>query len=185
MVNGTDYQLPASMKGEGHYERILTAIQGQYDAILSHHCKVLVVRIDLHMRYYTPKSQLLSEFFPKLKKKLKKRLQQNRVGYIWCREQATASAQHYHIALMLDGNKNQKPHSIIALVEEIWQGWQQPKPYTPKNCYYLIKRDDEKAYFEAFDRMTYLAKVATKGNRAPSANDFNYSRLKPKQPDNC
>ncbi len=181
MINGIEHQLPASMKTMGRYEPILDTSIGQFDAMLSHHCKVMVVRLDLHMICFTKDNIVMSQFMQKLKKKLKNKFNQSRVGYIWCREHAEAKAQHYHLALMLDGNKNQKPHSIIKLAEEIWVGWDHPKPYTPKNCYYIVKRGDQAAYLDALDRMSYLAKVATKGNRPPSTNDYGSSRIKPKQ----
>lgn len=180
MIHGNKHQLPASKDGKGHYVPILNAIQGQFDAMLSHHCKVLVVRVDLHTKYYVQDNRLLSDFVDQLKRSFKTHLGQHRLGYIWCREQGEIGGLHYHLALLLDGNKNQTSYKIIEIIEEIWYRWEQKHCYTPKNCYYVMKRGDSESYIDAFMRVSYLAKVATKEERPPTTNDYSSSRIKPK-----
>ncbi|WP_415887690.1 inovirus-type Gp2 protein [Neptuniibacter sp. QD37_6] len=180
MINGVEYHLPDSKAGKGHYAGALDTIQGQFDAMLSYHCKMLVVRVDLKMKYFTESNKMLSDFWDALKRPFASRLNQNRFGYIWCREMGESGGHHYHVVLLLDGNKHQTSYKIIEIVEEIWMRWGQPKPYTPKNCYYMVQRGDTEAYLDAFNRASYLAKVATKEGLPPRKNKYNGSRLKPK-----
>lgn len=180
MINGVEYYLPHSKAGKGHFDRALKTIQGQFDAMLSYHCKVLVVRVDLRMKYFTESNKMLSDFWDELKRTLDSRLGQKRLGYVWCREKGEMGGHHYHVALLLDGNKHQTSHKIIDIVEEIWERWGQPKPRTPDNPYYMVYRHDTESYLDAFNRVTYLAKVATKENLPQRKNKFSASRLKPK-----
>lgn len=178
MIHGVEYYLPNSKAGKGHFDRVLKATQGQFDAMLSYHCKMLVVRVDLRMKYFTESNELLSDFWDELKRTLASRLNQKRLGYIWCREKGESGGHHYHVALLLDGNKHQASHQIIPIVEEIWGRWGQPKPRTPKNCYYMVLRDDTESYLDAYNRVSYIAKVATKEDLPPLKNKFSASRLK-------
>ncbi len=103
-----------------------------------------------------------------------------RLGFIWCREQEHSHAQHYHCVFILDGNKTRHPHRHIEQIEGLWEERQLGSVYTPKNCYIVLKRGDDEAYQRLFDRLSYLAKVATKNLRAPATNDYSTSRIKPK-----
>ena len=40
--------------------------------------------------------------------------------YVAVREQSTEKHQHYHVALMLDGQKTQNIHNHIATAERLW-----------------------------------------------------------------
>ena len=68
-INGQAFTLPYSKGGKGHYYEILQKIVDQTDAMLSHHCKVLIFRIDLHLYDDTANSEQLSRFFRRLKKR--------------------------------------------------------------------------------------------------------------------
>ena len=177
-MNGRCLRLPQSKGGEGHYREILQATVTQLDALQARHSRLLVVVLGLSVWEYTPDNTLLSRFIRKLRKRLKTRFGQEQLGYIWCREQDKSDKQHYHLALILNGNKNRHPKRIIELVEEIWDGWNQPRPHTPKNCYYLLQRGDEWQFQKVFDRLSYLAKVATKGQRPKATNDYGSSRFR-------
>lgn len=179
-LGGQVFNLPAAKAGKGRYVEILTALKNQLDAMLSYHCKVLVLRFDLHLNEATTDNALISRFMRKLRKRISVKFGINRFGFVWVREQACAKTQHYHLALYLNGNQLRHPHNMLLLIEDIWQRWGQPKPHTPQNCYYLLTRVDKQAYEAAFARLSYLAKVDTKGSRADATNDYSASRLKPK-----
>lgn len=149
--------------------------------MLSHHSKVLALRIDLHMDKPTVDNKPVSMLIRKLRKKMNA-IGHKRMGVAWCREQATSEAQHYHLALFLNGNVTQHPFHIITLIEQLWMAAGHPKPFTPKNCYAEIKRGDREAFQEWFFRLTYLAKIHSKGKRLKTVNDYSLSRLKPKVP---
>ena len=177
-INGHSLQLPRSKAGEGHYWEILRAIVTQLDSMQARHSRLLVVVLGLSVWEYTPDNALLSRFFRKLRKRVRSKFGQGQLGYIWCREQDASDKQHYHLTLILNGNKNRHPKRIIELVEEIWGGWNQPKLHTPKHCYYLLKRGDERQLQNVFNRLSYIAKVATKGARPKTTNDYGSSRFK-------
>lgn len=163
-----------------YYREILERLHKEIMAMLSHHSKLLAFRIDLHLHDYSADSLLMSKMIKKLKKKLRVKYKVQNIGHIWAREQNEAHQQHYHLALWLDGNKVRHPANIIKIIEQIWQGWDQPQPYTPKDCYYLIERQNKVILKSFYKRASYLAKAKDKGKRAKTANDFSCSRVKPK-----
>lgn len=175
-----NFELPKSKASKGHYFEVLLSIHRQLQVMLSYHCKVLVVRFDLHLHDFTGCNSPVSKFFRKLHKRLGVSFKQLRFGFVWCREHSEAAAQHYHCAIMLNGNKTQHPHSVLQLIELVWVGWGHPKPFTPKSCFYRVGRGDEEVYRRAFKRLSYLAKVDTKGKRPATTADYGSSRLKPK-----
>lgn len=164
----------------GCFKEILCSIKSQLDAMLSHHSRILVLRMDLHVHDYTAVNSQMSKFLRKLKKKLKAKYQLTRVGHIWVREIETAKQQHYHLAIMVDAHKVNHPKKIISLIEEIWTGWGLPKPFTPSNCYKVFHRNDASSYRELFYRLSYLAKQRGKGYKSKSANDYSASRIRMK-----
>lgn len=180
LSNNFAFKLPLSKGGKGHYLEILEKIKDQIDAMLSHHSKVLVVIVGLHLHEWTPDNEVMSTFLRRLKTLLKaKKVGLKRVGHTWCREQDASDCQHYHFALIVDGNKFCRSHNLVKLIERTWEHWGCfPKPYTPKNCYYRISRGCEGSYRRAFTRLSYFAKVATKGQRPESTNDYSTSRIR-------
>lgn len=165
----------------GCYEVILRRTHEQFQAMLSHHCKVFVFMVMFHSNDYSPINRLFSNFMRKFKKKITVKLGLKRVGYVWVRERGERDAQHYHLALFLDGNKVQIPHNVFNLCSEIWEGWNQPRPSFPQGrSFYMLRRGDDSNYREAFRHLSYLAKVWTKSGRAPAANDYYSSQIKPR-----
>jgi len=180
IVGNHTLTLPYSKKGLGHYLPLLEKTVEQLDAMLSYHCQVMVLRMDLRLHVGTSDNKPMSDFIRRLRKRMSAK-GYKRVGYIWCREQQSSAAQHYHLAVIVDANKSRHPHHLIKLIEYLWETWGHVKPYTPKNCYGVIKRGDDIAYGKQFSRLSYLAKVATKDNREKVTNDYSTSRIKPKE----
>lgn len=174
--------LPINAKRKlGCYEPILLATKQQFDAMLSHHVKVLFIRMDIRVPEYTETNQPMVQFMRRLIKRLKKSYKLSRVAYLWVREQNNAEVQHYHLWLMLDGGRVQYPSKVIKVMENIADTWGWPKPFTPKNCFRCFHRENFDQYKIAFQRASYLAKENSKGNRPPSTNDYSASRIKPRQ----
>jgi len=177
VINSKRLVLPCSKQGKGHYLPILEAIVGQMDAMLSHHGKVLIFRQDLHLHAATRDNAVMSGFIHLLRARLDRR-GFKRVGFVWCREQDRADAQHYHCAFIVNANVSRHPHRLIELIEELWELYERGTAYTPKRCYEVVRRGDQAAYERQFKRLSYLAKVATKGQRAKGVNDYSASRVK-------
>lgn len=182
------YEVPVNT-GDGKYSsylEILNRIDEQLAAMLSYHNKLIVVRIDLHLHEYEPHNKTMSEFVRVFMKRLKRIYKLKRVGFIWVRERERAKKQHYHFAVILDGNKCKHSKRIIELAREIWQGRDFGSvPHIPKP-YHLIVRGNAQSYQTTFYRLSYLAKERGKGigkngkARASTANDYSTSRIKPK-----
>lgn len=176
-INSKNLTLKTSKQGKGHYLPILEKTVEQLDAMLSYHCKILVVRLDLHVFIASIDNELISEFIRRFRS-WANRQGHKRVGYIWCREQDKSQVQHYHCAFFLDANRNRHSHYIIQAVERLWGYWESGTVYTPNGCYYVVKRDDMAAYQQVFNRLSYLAKVDTKQKFQNTTNDYSTSRLK-------
>lgn len=177
VINNKTLSLWHRKNAKGHYLPILEKSVDQMDAMLSHHCKIMVFRLDLRMPEYTETNQTVSGFIKRYRKGLKS-MGFKRLGYIWCREQASSDKQHYHVAFMVDANRYQQPHHLIELAEYYWECWTGGSVFIPKSPSRVIRRGDQAAYNECFNRLSYLAKVSTKDKRPEATNDYSASRLK-------
>jgi hypothetical protein len=177
---GVSFSLPISKSNKGYYLDIIQAIGSQLESMLSHYSRVLTVRFDLHLYDPTVTNQCISRFFRKCRKRLKCEYGLVRMGFAWCREQNKGTAQHYHCVLILDGHKVNYPNKVLTIVDSIWEGWGHVKPYTPRNCYYFVLRGDVITRANVMVRLSYLAKVYSKGLRLSSVNDYSTSRIKSK-----
>ena len=88
----------------GSYTPALLAIHNQLSSILSHHCKVLVIRFDLRMQEANYFSKQLSDFFRAFIRKVKNFHKLKRLAYGWGRELKTAKAPHFQCFIAVDGN---------------------------------------------------------------------------------
>ena len=176
-------ELPISKANKGFYLQILTKIDDQLSAMLSHHCKVLVFRLDLRLHGQGNDNQVMTTFIKPYRKRLQKGLGLSRVGYVWCREQVKAKQHHYHLVVVVDGNKHQRAGKLISLAKDYWDDLDIGSIGIPENCYSVIRRGNSEAYQLAFERICYLAKVHSKSpnQRNASANDYEGSRIKHKE----
>ena len=173
-------QVNASKK-RGCYLEILQKIHEQLCNMLSHHNRVLIVIMVFHQHEYTPDNKLFSRFIRKLRKRFCEKYQAKRLGFIWVREKDVREAQHYHLAVFLDGSKVQTSHSLFEMCANIWEGWNQPRPvFCPERCYYQLKRIGIHAFKDAFYHLSYFAKTHTKGDRPSATNDYSTSRIQKK-----
>lgn len=174
-LNGRDLPINTSKGNQRCYEEILERTHSQLEAMLSHHSKVMVLRLDLSCERYTTDNKLVSKLIKKLRRYLLKQYNMKRFGYVWVREQEKAKSQHYHIALMVDANKIQYPSKIIKWLEARWQYY--GRPWTPKKCFYVVGRNDNTSLAEVFERLSYLAKERGKGYVAARTNNYSASRM--------
>jgi hypothetical protein len=166
-------------KHSGYYPPMLKRMLMQLAVMLSHYARVHVLRFDLHQPSYTPTNARITQFNRRLFKRLKTQYGLKRVGFCWVREQERAKAQHYHYVLMLDGRAVQYPHKVLALVSHIWAELS-GSFYTPKHCYYNLKRGDIAQLRRVVYRISYLTKGRGKGYRPAQTKDYSCSRLKGK-----
>jgi hypothetical protein len=175
-LNGEELSINASDK-YGVYKEIIIGFVSQLDIALSIHKRLLVHRIDLHTTYYTPNNKIISRFMNRIKQWLKRNYGLDNIGYIWVREKERAKHQHYHLALLLNGDKIRHPKRLNETLKEKWL----PYGHIPviKSPYYFIDKHNHKEMRgKVIYRVSYLAKVRGKGYRDGQANDYQTSRLK-------
>jgi len=163
----------------GCYIEVMEAAQRQLEAMQSHHRDVFVVYFLIQCPSYTSANAPISRFMKSLGKRIltsagrrtKKRYQFRRYGYLWVREKETAAAQHYHVALMLDGKQIQ---NSIYLLQEYLQPAAESAEVTVSVCEGLdrVVRGDEDSYGACLKRVSYSAKERGKGARKAKAKDF-------------
>ena len=175
---GVELDINVTMRN-GCYVSILKSLKGQMDAMQSHYSRVLIIRLDLHVSEYSGDNKKLSRMMGRLTEWLREKYGTTRIGYIWVRENERAKSQHYHLAIMVDGHVIRYPIKVIEWIERWWQLRNEPKPFTPKNCYTMIKRGEPETYQKAFKRISYLAKSRGKGYKNDTANNYSVSRIKP------
>jgi len=188
MIRGREFPLPASMKSQGHYFPILEKTVEQLDAMLSHHCKVMVLRLDLHLHDASDDNKVMSDFIKRLKQHLTRRASKGchkraslkRLGYVWCREQNKSNKAHYHSAFFVDASKYQKGHTIAQEAIRLWQERDVGLIHIPNQSYRIVRRGDESAYRKSFKRVSYLGKVYSKQLKDKTVNTYSTSRIKAK-----
>ncbi|BBB24284.1 conserved hypothetical protein [Isorropodon fossajaponicum endosymbiont JTNG4] len=172
---------------QGAYVEILNSMFEQFDTALNIHKRILVHRFDLHPAYNTPTNEIIhpayntptneiihpayntptneiiSKFMDNLKKWIGRHYGIKHIGYGWAREQERAKNQHYHLVLLLDGDKIQHPKKLNVQIIEKWT----PYGHCPVvlNPYYFVDKNNQAKRLEALYRASYLAKVRGKGHR--------------------
>jgi hypothetical protein len=163
----------------GWYPKIAFKFAEQLEVMLTYSPCVMVVRVDLRMNNYTEKNKVMTTFFRRFGKRLKRRYAALNLGHVWIREQAIDnSKQHYHLTIMVDKNLIHYSRTITDAVIEVWKGITGGQAHIPDNCYYVVKRGCWQSFADAFGRVCYLAKVSTKGSRPAQTKGLGSSRLK-------
>lgn len=161
----------------GVYEDMIYKFIEQLDKAYSIHKRLLIVRLDYKVNYYTDNNKIFSNYMKNIVQWLRREYGITNVGYMWVREQEKSKKQHYHLVLALDGNKVQNPTRINAILREKWLS--RGGMYIPDNCYYYIDKNNyEKQRRSVIYRCSYMAKSRGKGFRPPQTKDYACSRLK-------
>jgi len=178
-INGKVLPILTSGIGKGCYVEMLTAIEREMTAMLSNHNKVLMFRIDVHVNNYTDNNTVISTLLRRYKRWAMEYYDTKRIAHVWCREVETAKKQHYHLFLMIDGNKVQTTDYLFDKFNDIALN-SNLHAWLPENPYYRVKKDDMLAYSEAFKRASYLAKQRGKKIKGERANSYSASRIQPR-----
>lgn len=170
-------------KKSGLYREILESIVGQLEACYAIHRRLLVVRFDLHSYGFeiTDGNKQVSSFLKCIIQWIGRNYATKKTGRIWVREREKAKQQHYHCALLIDGDKIRHPKLLLEAISTKWEN------YHPDNCpcvwdsrwgksYHLADKDSGLA--DAVKRLSYLAKARGKGYRPEQAKDYGTSRIK-------
>lgn len=175
--------LPINTQGEGkgcHID-MLRRIDAQLMAMLTHHNKVLVIRVDIHLQqdYRPTDNAVMSHYIRKMRKWAQKKYKVNRLGFAWCRELCKSKKIHYHVFIMIDGDKTQDHRTITAKSVQLAKNYKHlGYDYAPEyldDCFHMVERGDKVAYNTAFRHMSYLAKERTKDTKHLAKRGKNYS----------
>ena len=169
----------------------LQRVHACFERSLHCHKRTCLMRVDLYIppHAYPPavnSNQFISKFFASLgakiehaqdqSMKLGHRVHQTDVRYIWCREVSSNGRVHYHVALLLNhdayafmGQFSLDCRNMYARLHEAWGAALNMHPedvvgyvHIPKNPTYQIVKDDEESFQQAFNRVSYFAKMQTK-----------------------
>lgn len=180
---------------KGCYVEMLKAIDDQMSAMLSHHSKVLMVRLDVHVHERTADNKIMSDFVERMKRWASIKYKKNiRTGHVWCRELSSDKGLHYHLVLLFNGNAVESHYHVLKKAQQIAEhhahrGYRNVPHFDDDPMHMMIKRGDEVSYNKAFRWASYLAKTRTKDSKYRSDKGKNYSKSKiehnPKQPMIC
>ena len=211
-MNGTTLKnnykgLPLSIttkNHEGFNTNILDRISDCLNCMIHKHCKVFFIPFGLTYpanSQYPNDNILLSRFIEALTLYCKRTRRSKRTGnlignydpkYVWTKELSTTTGQyHYHILLLLDGNKIQNAHGISKQATQLWAGClgiqdarglvHLPLPeYDYPYGGIMITRNDpyfQQVYATCFQIASYIAKVYSKGSAPLNSNEYGSSRL--------
>ena len=166
-----------SSETKGVYPNIIEKIVEQLDTCLAIHKRVLVVRVDLSLDEYSGDNHTISTFINRQKQRMFKTYGIKNIGHAWKRERETSKAQHYHVALFIDGNKIQYPSKLLRQIKAKW--FKHGRCWIPDDCYYYIDQNNlEEERAKAIERLSYLAKTRGKGYKDIQAKNYSASRLK-------
>ena len=175
-INGETLKVNAGKK-KGIYKEIIKRFVSQLDIALSIHKRLLVLRVDFHLNKFSSDNKVISRFLNRLKQWLKRNYGLENIGYIWAREQERSDKQHYHLALLLDGDKIRHPKRLNEQIKGMWL----PLGHVPitLNPYFNIdKHNHNEKRREIIERVSYLAKVRGKRIRGKQTKDYQTSRLR-------
>jgi len=166
----------------GVYRELLEAIISQLEACYAYHGRLLVVRFDLHSYGFRPDSDntAVSLFMKQIVQWISRTYTTKKVGRVWVRERERAKRQHYHCALMIDGDRIRHSKKLLEAIKDKWvlADTGNFMPDIPKPYYFVDKHSglDDSVY-----RLSYLAKARGKGYRPDQVKDYATSRIKKSQ----
>ena len=136
--------------------------------------KMIAIRLELRMSEWTNDNSSVSHLFKKLKVKVKAHYGKCYMGYVWVREQNESDKQHYHVAVLMDGQKVKHSDTLYKFVKELWIYGHVPKGYIRFHRVHRALLHDISAMVY---HLSYLAKAETKGMRDPAVKDYQISRV--------
>jgi hypothetical protein len=149
----------------------------EVDVMQSYYSKVCIIFLELHLNQFSSDNLVMSDFIKVLKSKLAQKYK-SQIGYLWVRERHKAPAQHYHLAIMINGHKCNNGWSTQQIANDIWRTQKTGNTtYFVKRATYNLRRNDEVEANAARVRLSYFAKNKTKERNLP-CNNFSASRTK-------
>ena len=198
---GYAIQLEHGLVVKGYLDRTFGSMQRALDQ----YSRVCMIRFDLHVpsncsAIALSSNILMSKFIASLKAKIAHSQAQSRkrghrvhsteVRFIWAREVSGSDRVHYHVVLLLNndayrsiGNFDLEKENMYSRIHEAWGSALMLHPadiqgliHIPTNPTYMMHRDDNRSFQEAFYRASYLCKMDTK-DYGQGLHTFGISRI--------
>jgi len=187
-----------------YIQKILNDIKVVIDSMIADHCKVLIVRFDLHFpagTFHQGRNDEISDFIKALTNYYTDQGIVTR--YLWAREQRISDAPHYHVVFLLNGSRVQHPMNVWTKAAEIWSRITDGPPALVHRCWatpigrdfnggIMVRRPSGRAfghdltvqqqayastYGKALEWLSYLAKENSKDNTPFRVRRYGSSRL--------
>ena len=180
---------------QGFYEEILQALESIFEDMTRRNRRVYFSMYGLRfpagsISRYPNDNSLLSKFIEALMRQCKRK--NCDAKYLWVRENSSTGQFHYHLVLLLDGNKVQDAKSIMLVATYLWQKCLDinngfglvhvSKIDDHERNYYakgikINKSDDhfQIVYDKCYQLASYLAKRYSKGGLPPYVKGFGSS----------
>ncbi|TMO09464.1 hypothetical protein CWB66_01875 [Pseudoalteromonas sp. S558] len=168
--------IPVNAGGSGCYPFMLKKSFEQFDLGLDKWKRQTFVMLELHQSEPTEDNKRMTLFRKRLATRIAAHYGINEIAYCWVREQENAKAQHYHVALWLDGDLVKTSHYVCKIAKQVWEDM---GGFYSKNRRSYIYVDSPEKRLEALYWLSYLAKGRGKGYKNTQTKDYNTSRLKP------
>lgn len=166
---------PVQAKPTGWMPKVMKVLGERFCGLLEQHSQILIVRFDLHVNQYTEDNAQISEFMTKLNYWIKSQYTGvNEVRYVWVREHEKSKQQHYHVVLMLNGNKIKNPYYIHEQGKQIWANLRGTSYHISKHHHF--HRNDHDSICGAFYHISYLAKARGKGYKPHHTKNYGANR---------
>lgn len=163
----------------GYYYDIIKSMLKQLDVMLCKCSKVLMLRLDLHLKQYSKNNRVVSKFISGIQQKIKSTY--GEFAYVWVREQNKVDKQHYHLAYFFNGHKIAHPSKVITLIESCWfKASSGGTVHIPEHSFYQLFTNQPNFYQsfkDAIYRLSYLAKRYSKHRVSQSVKNYSASRL--------
>ena len=193
-----DYPLSTThLNDQGFRTVILNKILELLTYMTKHHSKVFFTMFELKypaysMGMYPDNNSLMSTFAEALMTFFERDPRGYDPKYLWVRERSMDTGQfHYHIMVLLDGNKCQNAHGLHAKAKELWgrrlgrdgEGFVElvrSHVYDNGNGGVQLNRnspDYQQVFDHCFQCGSYFAKAFSKGHSPRYANEYGCSRL--------
>lgn len=179
-IDGLSYPINSAKSG-CHVEWLQRAIRHAV-AVEQVYKRALIVRFDLRNPPPGGDNKAIRAFMDKASKAIRGKYD-HKPGYMWAREQETAKGHHYHVALLLDGDRVMAGQPVFELVEPIWRnmGGSLAKAKTKKGAenlpYFMMIGRGAAPLTDATYWLSYLTKPRGKGYRGDYAQDFGTAQL--------
>lgn len=167
--------IPVNSKKSGCYSYLLKKAFEQFDIGLDKWKRQVFIMIELHQKEPTEDSKRITTFRKRLLAKLAAHYGKLEMGFCWVREQEKSKAQHYHVALWLDGDIVKTSHIVCRFAKIVWEDM---GGFYSKNRRQYIYVNSPKSRLDALMWLSYLAKGRGKGYKSDQAKDYSTSRLK-------